>query len=69
MLKQSSVEDEYRDPARVFWLRIKSKLLQRRQQSNQVEEARKMEDKLKIQLRFADADHPILLQLQHTEGK
>lgn len=47
LLKQCSVEDEYRDPARVFWLRIKSKLLQRRRQLNQVEEARRLEDELK----------------------
>jgi predicted Zn-dependent protease len=69
MLKESSIREEYRDLARVFWLRNKAKLLQRYRRLQKVEEVHKLEEELKSQLRLADADHPILLQLRQAKGK
>ncbi len=50
-----------------LWLRIQAALASLYRETGRDEDARKIEDKLRRSLALADADHPILRQLDRTE--
>lgn len=54
--------------ARVFWLRIKSRLAQLYRKLGRVEDAKRVEAELLRLLAYADTDHPILRQLKEPTG-
>ena len=50
-----------------LWLKLQAQLSQLYREMGRDKDARKIEDKLRSLLALADADHPILRQLDHTK--
>ena len=50
-----------------LWLRLQAQLAQVYREMGQDEDARKIENDLRRRLALADADHPILRQLDRTQ--
>ena len=49
-----------------LWLKLRAQLSQLYLKMGRYEDAREIEDELRRRLALADADHPILRQLDHT---
>jgi hypothetical protein len=73
VLEQGSAEKTrvYRDTGMLgaLWLRIEWQRARLYRKLGRQEEARKVEAELRKLLTLADADHPILVQLQKVSGK
>ncbi len=50
-----------------LWVRVQGQLAQLYREMGRDEDARKIEEKLRALLAYADRDHPILRQLDHTK--
>ncbi|HSE98528.1 MAG TPA: hypothetical protein VLD57_09715, partial [Blastocatellia bacterium] len=69
VLEEGCREKHYGGSANMLWLGMKARLAQMYRRLNRTDDARKVEAELAALLRYADADHPVLRQIQMEQSK